>query len=426
MNIVVLGMWHLGCVTAACAAKFESVIGLDLDPLVVAQLRQGKPPLFEPGLAELIDAGLQSGTLKFADDPASACAEADLLWVCYDTPVDESDHLDLTPVFDGIRRCAGFLRPETQVLVSSQVPVGTCGELQKAHPRLRFGYSPENLRLGKAIEIFLQSDRIILGVRTSEDAVALAPVLNHFTDNLIVVGLESAEMIKHAINAFLASSITFMNEIARICERVGADAKEVERGLKSEGRIGPRAYLSPGGPFAGGTLARDVVVLTEIAQKKDEPLALIPAIKLSNDQHKGWAIQALREELGSLSGKLIAVLGITYKPDTDTLRRSLAIELCRRLLCCGARVRAYDPVVEALPAELSEVALSQDLATVVDGAAGIVICTEWPQIRAADWEKLCRNNKLFVVDANGFLSAILKQFGAVTYRQVGRPRPEPS
>jgi UDPglucose 6-dehydrogenase len=424
MKIVVFGLWHLGCVTAACAAKFESVVGLDLDPLVVEKLRQGIPPLFEPGLPELINAGLRSGRLTFSNDPATACVEADLLWVCYDTPVDENDCLDLTPVLDGIRHCAPFLRSESLVLVSSQVPAGTCQELQKAYPHLRFACSPENLRLGKAIELFLRSDRIILGVRAPEDELALAPLLNHFTDKLIVVGVESAEMIKHAINAFLASSITFMNEIARICERVGADAKEVERGLKSESRIGPGAYLSPGGPFAGGTLARDVVVLTKIAQNEDEPLALIPAIKLSNDQHKGWAIQALREELGSLSGKLIAVLGVTYKPGTDTLRRSLAIELCRKLSCYGARVRAYDPVVEALPAELSEVALSRDLATVVDGAVGIVICTEWPQIRAADWEKLSRNNKLFVVDANGFLSAVLKQFGAVTYRQVGKPRPE--
>jgi UDPglucose 6-dehydrogenase len=426
MNIVVLGMWHLGCVTAACAAKFESVIGLDFDSQVIKDLGQGKPPLFEPGLGELVCAGLQSGSLRFTDEAASACAEADLLWVCYDTPVDDNDHLDMTPVLDGIRRCAGVLRAETLVLVSSQLPVGTCRGLQKTYAHLRFAYSPENLRLGKAIEIFLQSDRIILGVRTNQDAVALGPVLNHFTNNLVVVGVESAEMIKHAINAFLATSITFMNEIARICERVGADAKEVERGLKSESRIGPGAYLSPGAPFAGGTLARDVVVLTEIAQENEERLALIPAIKISNDQHKAWAIQVLRSELGSLSGKLIAVLGVTYKPGTDTLRRSLAIELCRWLLRDGARMRAYDPVVEILPVELSEITLSRDLGAVVEDVSAIVICTEWPQIRAADWEKICQRNPPVVVDANGFLSATLKHCSGVVYRQVGKPRPEPS
>jgi UDPglucose 6-dehydrogenase len=420
MNIVVLGLWHLGCVTAACSAKFEHVVGLDFDPLVVEQLRNAKPPLFEAGLAELISEGLQSGRLRFCDDPVAACREADLLWVCYDIPVDENDQADLTSVIGGISRCAGLLRSGSLVLVSSQVPAGTCRTLQEAYPDLRFAYSPENLRLGRAIEIFLHSDRIILGVRTPEDGAAVAKVLNHFTNNLIMVGVESAEMIKHAINAFLASSITFMNEIARICERVGADAKEVEQGLKSETRIGPGAYLSPGGPFAGGTLARDVVSLTKIAQDKGEPLVLIPAIKLSNDQHKRWAIQTLRQELGPLAGKVVAVLGVTYKPGTDTLRRSLAIELCGWLLREGATVRAYDPIVAALPAELTGITLSHHLEGVVIGASAAIVCTELPQIRAADWKKL--QNGLVVIDANGFLSAVIEHRKGVTYRQVGKPK----
>ena len=425
MNIVVLGLWHLGCVTAACAAKFESVTGLDFDSLVVDQLRQGKPPLFEPGLAELVDAGLRSGHLEFSNDPAVACREADLLWVCYDTPVDDNDRPDLTPVLDGITRCAPFLRANRLVLVSSQVPAGTCQTLENAHPHLRFAYSPENLRLGKAIEIFLHSDRIILGVRTKEDELALAPVLHHFTTNLMVVGVESAEMIKHAINAFLASSISFMNEIARVCEGVGADAREVERGLKSESRIGPGAYLSPGGPFAGGTLARDVAALSEIAREKDASLVLIPAIKLSNDQHKRWAIQTLKDELGPLVGKRIAVLGVTYKPGTDTLRRSLAIELCRWFLSEGAEVGVYDPVVQELPSELPGVNLCRDLEAVVEGAAAAVVCTEWPQIRGADWERLCKK-ELVVIDANGFLAVPLEQRRGVIYRRVGKPRRRPN
>ena len=325
MNIVVLGLWHLGCVTAACAAKFESVIGLDFDSAVVAQLQNGRPPLFEPGLADLIDEGLQNKRLAFSDDPAVACRDADLLWVCYDTPVDDNDVADLTPVIDGIRRCVPHLRSETLILISSQIPAGTCRALEARFPSQRFAYSPENLRLGKALSIFSNADRIILGARTEADAKELEPLLAHFTQNLIVVRPESAEMIKHAINSFLASSIAFMNEISRVCEQVGADAKEVERGLKSEPRIGPGAYLSPGGPFAGGTLARDVVALTKIGQEQGEPLVLVPAIKLSNDRHKLWAIQKLREELGELSGKRVAILGLTYKPGTDTLRRSLAL-----------------------------------------------------------------------------------------------------
>jgi UDPglucose 6-dehydrogenase len=421
MNIVVLGLWHLGCVTVACAAKFESVIGLDLDAAVVAQLRNSKPPLFEPGLADLIDEGLRNKRLAFSDDPAVACREADLLWVCYDTPIDDHDVADLAPVIDGIRRCVPHLRPGTLILISSQLPAGTCRALEARFPSHRFAYSPENLRLGKALSVFSHADRIILGARTEADANELKLLLAHFTQNLIRP--ESAEMIKHAINSFLASSIAFMNEISRVCEQVGADAKEVELGLKSEPRIGPGAYLSPGGPFAGGTLARDVVALTKIGQEKGKPLVLVPAIKLSNDQHKLWAIQKLREELGELSGKRVAILGVTYKPGTDTLRRSLAVELCRELLKAGANLRVYDPVVNALPDDFPDVTPSKDLEKVVAGCDAVMVCTEWPQIRDAEWNEILAEKKNFIViDANGFLADAVGNHQGITYRRVGKPR----
>jgi UDPglucose 6-dehydrogenase len=422
MKIVVLGLWHLGCVTAACTAKFESVIGLDFDSAVIGPLRNGKPPLFEPGLPELINEGFQTNRLSFSEDPLIACRNADLLWVCYDTPMDDDDVADLTPVNDGIGRCVPHLRAGTLILISSQVPVGTCRVLETRFPNHRFAYSPENLRLGKALSIFANADRVILGVRTESDARELEPLLTRFTRNLIVVGTESAEMIKHAINSFLANSIAFMNEIARICEQVGADANEVERGLKSEPRIGPGAYLSPGGPFAGGTLARDVVALTKIGQEKSEPLVLVPAIKLSNDQHKLWAIQKLQEELGELGGKSVAILGLTYKPGTDTLRRSLAVELCRELVKKGADARAYDPIVQKLPDELAGISFSRNLEEVVLGVDAAVVCTEWPQIREADWDEiLAKTKNLIFIDANGFLAKNVGNRERVTYRQVGKP-----
>jgi UDPglucose 6-dehydrogenase len=428
MNIVVLGLWHLGCVTAACAAKFESVIGLDFDPGVVGRLRNAKPPLFEPGLAELITEGLESKRLAFSEDPSIACRGADLLWICYDTPVDDEDAVDVAPVIDGIERCVPHLPPGTLILISSQVPAGTCRALEARFPGYRFAYSPENLRLGKALSIFTDADRIILGVRTEADAKELEPLLVHFTQSLIVVRTESAEMIKHAINSFLANSIAFMNEIARVCEHVGADAKEVERGLKSEPRIGPGAYLSPGGPFAGGTLARDVVALMQIAQ--DVPLVLVPAIRLSNDRHKFWAIQKLQEELGQLAGKSIAILGLTYKPGTDTLRRSLAIELCRELVKKGASVQAYDPIVATLPPDLTAVTLSRNLEEVVVARDAAVVCTKWPQIREADWGEILSSSKgilssskdLVFIDANGFLEKVMGNREGVIYRQVGRAK----
>jgi UDPglucose 6-dehydrogenase len=230
-------------------------------------------------------------------------------------------------------------------------------------------------------------------------------------------------MIKHAINSFLALSITFMNEIARICEKVGADAREVEHGLKSEARIGPKAYLSPGGPFAGGTLARDVVTLDHLASHLGEELFLIPAIKISNDQHKRWAIQKLREELGSLSGKRVTILGLTYKPNTDTLRRSLAVELCRLLETEGVEIRAFDPVVKALPDDLKNVSLFRNIEEATPGSDAVVVCTEWPQLLEVRWPSIMPALRCpVVIDANGFLLSKVQGIPGVRYRCVGKPR----
>jgi UDPglucose 6-dehydrogenase len=423
MKIAVLGLWHLGCVTAACCAKFTEVVGLDFDSQTIENLRAGKPPIFEPGLNDLIHDGLTSGRLSFESDPAVALKDAKFLWVAYDTPVDEDDRADLTPVLYGIDCCAPYLDENAIVLISSQIPAGTCRSLEKMYPGKRFAYSPENLRLGKAIEIFLHQDRIILGTRGDDDAARLLGLLSNFSTSIVQVRTESAEMIKHAINSFLALSITFMNEIARICEKVGADAREVEQGLKSETRIGPKAYLSPGGPFAGGTLARDVVTLDDLASRLGEELFLIPAIKFSNDQHKRWAIQKLREELGSLSGKRIAILGLTYKPNTDTLRRSLAVELCRLLQAEGVEVRVFDPAAKALPDDLDNVNLFRNIEQATSGSDALVVCTEWPQLLESDWPSIVAGLRhAIVIDANGFLLSKLSPIPDLSYRCVGKPR----
>jgi UDPglucose 6-dehydrogenase len=423
MKIVVLGLWHLGCVTAACSAKFARVVGLDFDSSDVASLRLGKAPIFEPGLESLIREGIRSGALSFETDAALACSGADLLWVTFDTPVDSDDLGDATPVFDGIGRCLPHLPSRAIILISSQLPAGSCRRLESMYPGRRFAYSPENLRLGRALEIFLNPERIVLGTRTQADAEELREFLAHFSPNIIAVRTESAEVIKHAINSFLAASITFMNEIARICEIVGADAKEVERGLKSESRIGPRAYLSPGGPFAGGTLARDVVTLTNLAANNGESLVLLASIKPSNDQHKLWALRRLKEELGNLKGRVIAVLGLTYKPGTDTLRRSLAVELCRALLEEGAEIKAYDPAVGSMPEELRTIPLFRKIEETVDSADGIVVCTEWPQLLEVEWGGILgRAQGRVMIDANGFIEQRISGIPNLVYRSVGRRR----
>jgi UDPglucose 6-dehydrogenase len=421
MNITVLGLWHLGCVTAACSARHFQVVGLDFDAANIARLNTGQAPLFEPGLNELIAAGLAAKKLSFTTDPKIACAKADVLWLCYDTPVNENDESDVDFVLGQLCRALPHLPKGALVLISAQLPVGICRRLEAEFPEFHYACSPENLRLGRAIDAFEKADRVIVGIRNDAKKPLLEELFAPFTSQILFMRPESAEMVKHALNSFLALSITFINEVARLCEHVGADAREVSAGLKSELRIGPKAYLNPGGPFAGGTLARDVVTLTQLAAAKSEKISVIPAIKQSNDLHRGWALQRLQTRLGGLRGKKIAVLGLTYTPNTDTLRRSAAVELCRNLLMEGASVHAFDPAVKQLPGELARVRLDSQMAGALNGADAAVVCTEWPEFCHADWTNIAPSMRQRIfVDANRFLEKQLKNLPGVEHLSVGR------
>jgi UDPglucose 6-dehydrogenase len=428
MKICVLGLWHLGSVTAACCARHFDVTGLDFDDRVVADLNRGQSPVLEPGLNDLLQAGLEKKTLRFTTDAPTACAEADVLWVCYDTPVNDRDEPDPGFVLERLRRTLAAAPRGMLVLISSQLCVGTCAVLAGEFTKFHFACSPENLRLGKALEAFEKAERVVVGIRDAADQPRLQQLFEPFTSRILFMRTESAEMVKHALNSFLAASIAFINEVARLCEHVGADAKEVSAGLKSEPRIGPKAYLGPGGPFAGGTLARDVVTLTQLAAETNEAISLIPAIKASNDLHREWALRRLQSVLGELSQKKIAVLGLVYTPNTDTLRRSAAIELCRQLTAAGAIVQAYDPAVSRLPAGLSAIVLADDLAGALSNVDAAVVCTEWPQFREADWTTLvARMRRAVVIDPNRFLDGSLKALESVHHISVGverEPAPE--
>ena len=422
MNITVLGLWHLGSVTAACCARHFEVTGLDFDEAVVARLVAGMAPVLEPGLNDLLAAGLAKKSLRFTTDAKTACASADILWLAYDTPVNDHDESDVAFVLERLRRALLHLQDGALVLISSQLPVGTCAQLEREFPQFHFACSPENLRLGRALGAFEKAERVIVGIRTDAKRALIEQLFQLFTPQVLFMRTESAEMVKHALNSFLAVSITFINEIARLCEHTGADAKEVSAGLKSDIRIGPKAYLGPGGPFAGGTLARDVVSLTKIAQANDETIDLIPAIKRSNDLHRGWAFRKLQSRLGNLHGKTIAVLGLVYTPNTDTLRRSAAVELCQQLLAAGARVQVHDPAVKSLPPELAALTLASDLSAALNAADAVVVCTEWPAFREAAWGEMIRVLKHpVIVDANRFLDAQLRNLPGVEHISVGRP-----
>ncbi len=424
MKIAVLGLWHLGCVTAACAARHFDVVGLDFDPSVVAKLQKGRAPLLEPGLDALLQEGLKSGRLSFTGSPATACRAASILWVAHDTAVDEDDQSDVEGVLADIRRSVTELRKGALVLLSSQLPVGTCRRLESelAGLGLRFACSPENLCLGEAIANFQHPDRVIIGYRDAAARTELEALFSPFSKNIVWMRPESAEMTKHSINSFLALSITFINEVARLCDATGADAKEVEAGLKSERRIGPRAYLSPSGAFAGGTLARDVASFINLGRTCGEPLDVINAIRRSNERHRHWVLEQIRKAFPEGAGRRIALLGLTYKPGTSTLRRSAAVDLARALKAEGFAVSACDPTQPQLPPDLGFVKLMAGPAEAMDGADAVVVCTPWPEYLALDWPGLVsRLRQPVVIDIGRFLQKKVAGFPLLRYITIGSP-----
>lgn len=434
MNVCVQGLWHLGAVTAACLASVGNrVMGLDFDAGTTKKLAGGTPPIFEPGLEELVKQGLASGQLSFSSRPEEAVRDIEVLWVTYDTPVDDDDNADVDYVVAQIEKTLPHLPAGVTVLISSQMPVGSIrrleGIVKDRHPEKEIGFacSPENLRLGKAVEVFLKLDRIVVGVRSARDRERLDRLCRSITERIEWMSVESAEMTKHAINAFLATSVTFANEVASICEMVGADAKEVERGLKSESRIGPKAYLSPGAAFAGGTLARDIAFLNNVGAEKGLVTPLLSSVKPSNDEHKQWVKRKLQSFFPDLDHACVAIWGLTYKPGTDTLRRSMAVELCAWLVAEGAQVQVHDPAVKALPSSFAEsVRRFNEPMQAVEGARALVICTEWPLYREIPGQQVAKTAPgLVVIDANRYLTGFAATTG-IKYLAVGTPDPDNS
>jgi UDPglucose 6-dehydrogenase len=422
-SIAVVGMWHLGPVTAACLASAgHSVIGIDEDPEVVKALAQAKPPVAEPELAEMISRECEAGRLRFSTrfEDVAGCS---VVWIAYDTPVDENDIADVEFVYRQSLRALEHVGDGTTFVVSSQMPAGSVARLERefatqaAGRRVQFACAPENLRLGKALEVFLRPDRVVLGVRDPAARSTLESVYAPFTDRIEWMSVESAEMTKHAINAFLATSVCFINELATLCEATGADALEVERGLKTDQRIGQKAYLHAGGAIGGGTLARDISFLRALSQQTAAPLPLIDGVHASNENHKTWLLRKISEVFGELRGRTVAILGLTYKPGTNTLRRSSAVETAVWLNRAGAKVQAFDPQVAQLPEELQSVmSLGSDIAATLRDAEALVVMTPWPEFQALDPALA----PPVVFDAARFLERMLKTRPGIRYYSIGR------
>lgn len=428
MKICVQGLWHLGSVTAACMASLDhDVIGFDDNAATITSLNQGIPPLFEPGLEDLTRQGITKGKLTFTSNPIEAVKNIELLWVTYDTPVDDDDNANVDFVLSKVEAILHFLPIATIVLISSQLPVGSIRRLEEIakncfpEKNILFACSPENLRLGKSLNAFLNPDRIVVGVRSQSDQDRLSFLLHTITDRIEWMSVESAEMTKHAINAFLATSVTFANEIASICELIGADAKEIERGLKSEQRIGPKAYLSPGAAFAGGTLARDISFLNNIAKDQRLSTPLLCSVKTSNNEHRKWVQRRLLSIFPDLSKISVAVWGLTYKPGTDTLRRSMSVELCEWLISKKVSVRVHDPAVKDLPPSLDKVHRTDNALEALKNVHVLVISTEWEEYKQYRAEDISQTTPgIIVLDANRFLSSLAGN-SELRYFAVGSP-----
>jgi UDPglucose 6-dehydrogenase len=349
MKIAVEGIWHLGSVTSICLASlgFKTLV-YDDDKQIIDNFKNDVLPIFEPGLFDLFQKSKNNLTLT---NNISDLKDVDLLWITYDTPIDDHDIANVDYVINKIKKSIKVIKNKSVILISSQLPVQTCNLIEKYIKRIKKDidvcYSPENLRLGNAINVFLKPDRLIVGIRNQEAKKILNKVLIKITKNILWMSTESAEMTKHSINSFLALSVTFANEIASICEEVGANAKEVERGLKSESRIGERAYLGPGGPFFGGTLARDIKFLESLSLKSNLKNPIINSVSKSNNNHKFWYQKIINNKLkNKLFKKNILILGLTYKPNTDTLRRSQSLELIKWLNKNNIKnIDCYDPVI---------------------------------------------------------------------------------
>lgn len=422
-RVAVVGLWHLGCtVAASLASKNFRVAGIDFEKKSIDKLNRGILPLFEPGLTELTSQQIARGFLSFSTDfkKIRAC---DYVIIAHDTPVDRHDRVDLSIVLKAFARIKKFMRRNSLLIVMSQVPAGTCRKiyisLQKNRKQVEVVYNPENVRLGNAISTFLEADRQIIGLSSKQAQSQIKKFYSFYKNPLLFMSLESAELVKHGINSFLATSISFINQLADISERAWADIKDVIRGLKSDSRIGQKAFLSPGLGFAGGTLGRDLKALEDLAKQKKIQLPLITQVYQINQNRKLQLYERINKIYPKLKGKTIALFGLTYKPGTDTLRRSLALEIAKDLTKQGAKLVAFDPALKKLK-NTSGLALAKSALLAAKGADLLLIITEWPEFVKLDYKKIKKVMRHPVVfDTKNILEKALMQKLGYQYYGTG-------
>jgi UDPglucose 6-dehydrogenase len=435
MRVAMIGTGYVGLVSGACFADFgHEVICVDKDTGKIAALEKGEVPIYEPGLNELVAANRRAGRLTFTNDLPGAVKAADAVFIAVGTPSRRGDgHADLTFVYDAAREIAGSLDGFTVVITKSTVPVGTGDEVERiireARTDAEFAVvsNPEFLREGAAIRDFKLPDRVVVGTedaRAREVMTELYRPLYLNRSPIMFTDRRTAELIKYAANAFLATKITFINEIADLAEKVGADVQEIARGIGLDNRIGSK-FLHAGPGFGGSCFPKDTVALLKTGQDHAVPLRIIEAVVAVNDARKRAMARKVAAALGGeMRGKTVAVLGLTFKPNTDDMREAPSIPLITALQDMGAKVRAYDPIgMEQAKPLMPKVVFCKNAYSCAEGASALVIVTEWEQFRALDFARLKQvmERPVLVDLRNIYRPEEVARHGFV-YESVGRAR----
>lgn len=465
-KIAVIGLWHCGEIYSTGLAELgHNVIGIDENAETVANLQKGIPPLEEPELALMIQKNIAAGRLRFSSD-FSEIANASVVWFAYDTPVDDNDVADVTKVTKAIEAIAPFLQNGVTLVFSSQLPVGTMQKINPPtfprgfehreknlktsfistakplgiregggikelvaakRPELQFdiAYVPENLQLGKAVRSFFEPVRIVIGAENEKTLALIEGIFEPLKTQFLRMSPASAEMAKHALNAFLATSLTFIYDIADLCEKVGADVTDVTKALKSDPRIGQAAYLDASVGFSGGTLGRDLRAMMSEAEHRGVALPIISGAYAKNANRRNAFVARVKETLGGINGKTIGLLGVTYKVGTSTLRRSLALEIAGLLKKEGAVVRASDSMAKKEEVEASGgIQFFGDLYAMAEGCNAIILMTAWPEYKELDVAKVARATKepITFFDTRNFLKDREEEFGKSGIKYVGTGR----
>jgi UDPglucose 6-dehydrogenase len=431
VNITVIGTGYVGLVVGACLAETGNpVVCADLDQNKIEGLQRNILPIYEPGLDDFVERNQSQGRLRFTTDVPAAIASADVIFIAVGTPPDEDGSADLRHVNDVADQIGKHMRRELVIVTKSTVPVGTAAKVAAAvgaHARQPFHLcsNPEFLKEGAAIDDFMKPDRVVIGVDSDHARSVMAELYAPFVRTgkpIIFMDIPSAEMTKYAANAMLATRISFMNEIANLCERVGADVDNVRKGIGSDGRIGP-AFLFPGPGYGGSCFPKDVKALVRTASECGVPLRVLESVEEANEAQKRRLFGKLRELVGDVRGHRVAIWGLAFKPNTDDMREAASLVLIEELLAGGASVVAHDPVAmhetrRRLGDRIEYANGSYDALT---GADALVIVTDWNEYRHPDFARIKQSLKTpVVVDGRNLYDARKMQGLGFRYASIGR------